>query len=69
MWIAVYFDASERERTLCSTDLVVEQGAANIDGQTNRRAVCARLSPTGANGEKLAVDEFVRTNDPNSGQS
>ena len=48
---------------------LVEQSAANIDWQTNGRAVCARLSPTGANGEKLAVDEFVRTNDPNSGQS
>ena len=34
---------------------LVEQSAANIDWQTNGRAVCARLSPTGANGEKLLL--------------
>jgi hypothetical protein len=27
VWIAVDFDAAKRERTLCPTDLVVEQGA------------------------------------------
>ena len=58
VWIAVDFDAAKRERTLCPTDLVVEQGACGLDGknQTGGIPVSARLWRAVDD----AVDELVR---------
>ena len=58
VWIAVDFDAAKRERTLCPTDLVVEQGACGLDGknQTGGIPVSAQLWRAVDD----AVDELVR---------
>ena len=62
VWIAVDFNASTgSERTLCPTDLVVEQGAYALDGQVQtpggRSPVHAQLRR--AVGDAV-IDEFVR---------
>ena len=64
VWVAVDFEADfgGPKRTLCATDLVVEQGAYTLDGKIHRlipggTPVCAKLQ----RGHDGATDELVRT--------
>ena len=58
VWIAVDFDAAKRERTLCPTDLVVEQGAYDLDGKNQTGGIPVSAQLWRAVGD--AVDELVR---------
>ena len=64
VWVAVDFDSDfdGPKRTLCPTDLVVEQGAYTVEGKINTLIpggipVCAKLQ----RGDADATDELVRT--------
>ena len=64
VWVAVDFDSDfdGPKRTLCPTDLVVEQGAYTVEGKIHTLIpggipVCAKLQ----RGHAGATDELVRT--------